>query len=133
MGNVKQVKLKKGLFGYDEDMIFTMDESGDFYKYNVEKSDGAFTMNYNASAPTEVIESLIASGDVEVVNTTIADAINFINEKIEECKTTITEANKDYNNGLLQTCVKVELETVNYNMIKVLSKVRELLENDRIN
>ena len=130
MGNVKQVKLKKGLFGYDEDMIFTMDESGDFYKYNVEKSDGAFTMNYNASVPTEDIESLIASGDVEVVNTTIADAINFINEKIEEYKATITEANKDYNNGLLQTCVKVELETVNYNMIKVLSKVREILENE---
>ena len=37
MGNNKQVKLKKGLFGYDEDMIFTMDESGDFYKYNVER------------------------------------------------------------------------------------------------
>lgn len=130
MGNVKQVKLKKGLFGYDEDMIFTMDESGDFYRYNVEKSDGAFSMSYNASVPTEVIESLIASGDVEVVNTTIADAINFINERIEEYKATITEANKDYNDGLLQTCVKVELETVNYNMIKVLSKVRELLENE---
>ena len=130
MGNVKQVKLKKGLFGYDEDMIFTMDESGDFYRYNVEKSDGAFSMSYNASVPTEVIESLIASGDVEVVNTTTADVINFINERIEEYKATITEANKDYNNGLLQTCVKVELETVNYNMIKVLSKVRELLENE---
>lgn len=130
MGNVKQVKLKKGLFGYDEDMIFTMDESGDFYRYNVEKSDGAFSMSYNASVPTEVIESLIVSGDVEVVNTTIADAINFINEKIEEYKATITEANKDYNDGLLQTCVKVELETVNYNMIKVLSKVKELLENE---
>ena len=130
MGNVKQVKLKKGLFGYDEDMIFTMDESGDFYRYNVEKSDGAFSMSYNASVPTEVIESLIASGDVEVVNTTTADVINFINERIEEYKATITEANKDYNNGLLQTCVKVELETVNYNMIKVLSKVKELLENE---
>ena len=130
MTNNKQVKLKKGSFGYDEDMIFTMDESGDFYKYNVEKSDGAFTMHYNASVPTEVIESLIASGDVEVVNTTITDTINFINEKIEEYKKIITDANRDYNNGLLQTCVKVELETVNYNMIKVLSKVRELLENE---
>ena len=130
MGNVKQVKLKKGLFGYDEDMIFTMDESGDFYRYNVEKSDGAFSMSYNASVPTEVIESLIASGDVEVVNTTIADTINFINEKIEEYIADINKANKDYNDGLLQTCVKVELETVNYNMIKVLSKVRELLENE---
>ena len=130
MSNIKQVKLSKGLFGYDEDMILTIDESGDFYKYTVEKSDGAFNMSYNVSVPTEVIESLIASGDVEVVNTTIADTINFINEKIEEYKKIITYANKDYNNGLLQTCVKVELETVNYNMIKVLSKVRELLENE---
>lgn len=130
MNNIKQVRLRKGLFGYDEDMIFTIDESGDFYRYCVEKSDGAFTMSYNASVPTEVIESLIASGDVEVVNTTITNAIDFINEKIEEYKKIITDANKDYNNGLLQTCVKVELETVNYNMIKVLSKVRELLENE---
>lgn len=130
MSNIKQVKLSKGLFGYDEDMILTIDESGDFYKYTVEKSDGAFNMSYNVSVPTEVIESLIASGDVEVVNTTIADTINFINEKIEEYKQGIVDANKDYNNGLLQPCVKVELETVNYNMIKVLSKVRELLENE---
>ena len=130
MSNIKQVKLSKGLFGYDEDMILTIDESGDFYKYTVEKSDGAFNMSYNVSVPAEVIESLIASGDVEVVNTTIADAINFINEKIEEYKQGIIDANKDYNNGLLQPCVKVELETVNYNMIKVLSKVRELLENE---
>lgn len=130
MSNIKQVKLSKGLFGYDEDMILTIDESGDFYKYTVEKSDGAFNMSYNVSVPTEVIESLIASGDVEVVNTTITNAIDFINEKIEEYKKAITDANKDYNNGLLQTCVKVELETVNYNMIKVLSKVRELLENE---
>ena len=130
MSNIKQVKLSKGLFGYDEDMIFTIDESGDFYRYCVEKSDGAFTMSYNTSVPTEVIESLIASGDVEVVNTTITGAIDFINEKIEEYKKIITDANRDYNNGLLQTCVKVELETVNYNMIKVLSKVRELLENE---
>ncbi len=130
MSNIKQVKIKGGLFGYGEDMIFTIDESGDFYRHDAERSDGAFNMSYTASVPAEVIESLIASGDVEVVNTTIADAINFINERIEEYKATITEANKDYNDGLLQTCVKVELETVNYNMIKVLSKVKELLENE---
>lgn len=63
-------------------------------------------------------------------NDRINTAIKFINERIEEYKKIITDANRDYNNGLLQTCVKVELETVNYNMIKVLSKVKELLENE---
>ena len=63
-------------------------------------------------------------------NDRINKTIEFINERIEEYKKIITDANRDYNNGLLQTCVKVELETVNYNMIKVLSKVRELLENE---
>ena len=78
----------------------------------------------------KIIYALSSAVDAnDRINTTI----KFINERIEEYKATITEANKDYNNGLLQTCVKVELETVNYNMIKVLSKVRELLENDRIN
>ena len=63
-------------------------------------------------------------------NDRINKTIEFINERIEEYKKAITDANRDHNSGLLQTCVKVELETVNYNMIKVLSKVRELLENE---
>lgn len=75
----------------------------------------------------KIIYALSSAVDAnDRINTTI----KFINERIEEYKKIITDANRDYNNGLLQTCVKVELETVNYNMIKVLSKVRELLENE---
>lgn len=75
----------------------------------------------------KIIYALSSAVDAnDRINTTI----KFINERIEEYTADINKANKDYNDGLLQTCVKVELETVNYNMIKVLSKVRELLENE---
>lgn len=75
----------------------------------------------------KIIYALSSAVDAnDRINTTI----KFINERIEEYKKIITDANRDYNDGLLQTCVKVELETVNYNMIKVLSKVKELLENE---
>ena len=73
---------------------------------------------------------IYALASVADANDRINKTIEFINERIEEYKKAITDANRDHNNGLLQTCVKVELETVNYNMIKVLSKVRELLENE---
>ena len=75
----------------------------------------------------KIINALASVADA---NDRINRPIEFINERIEEYKKAITDANRDHNNGLLQTCVKVELETVNYNMIKVLSKVRELLENE---
>ena len=60
----------------------------------------------------------------------IEATVKFIDEKIAEYRAAIKQAQEDYSNGLLQTCVKVELETVNYNMIKVLTKVKELLENE---
>ena len=84
--------------------------------------------NMNMEDSLAKIINAIAS--VADANDRINRTIEFINERIEEYKKAITDANRDYNNGLLQTCVKVELETVNYNMIKVLSKVRELLENE---
>lgn len=75
----------------------------------------------------KIIYALSSAVDAnDRINTTI----KFINEKIAEYTADINKANKDYNDGLLQTCVKVELETINYNMIKVLSKVKELLENE---
>lgn len=60
----------------------------------------------------------------------IEATVKFIDEKIAEFKAAIKQAQEYHANGLLQTCVKVELETVNYNMIKVLTKVKELLENE---
>ena len=84
----------------------------------------------NMSMEDSFAKIIYALSSAVDANDRINKTIEFINERIEEYKKIITDANRDYNNGLLQTCVKVELETVNYNMIKVLSKVRELLENE---
>lgn len=84
----------------------------------------------NMSMEDSFAKIIYALSSAVDANDRINTTIEFINERIEEYKKIITDANRDYNNGLLQTCVKVELETVNYNMIKVLSKVRELLENE---
>lgn len=84
----------------------------------------------NMSMEDSFAKIIYALSSAVDANDRINTTIKFINERIEEYKKIITDANRDYNNGLLQTCVKVELETVNYNMIKVLSKVKELLENE---
>lgn len=84
----------------------------------------------NMSMEDSFAKIIYALSSAVDANDRINKTIEFINERIEEYKKIITDANRDYNNGLLQTCVKVELETVNYNMIKVLSKVKELLENE---
>jgi hypothetical protein len=45
----------------------------------------------------------------------------------------IQKVNEDYNNGKIQPCVKVESETVNYNLLKFIKAVKQILDVDKTN
>lgn len=64
----------------------------------------------------------------EVKDTEKYDTLmNFIDDKLEQYKEDHDKMNEAYNNQEVPTCVKVEADTVYYNMTKILNKIKEMI------
>lgn len=60
----------------------------------------------------------------------INSTVEFIDNLLDQYEKDYKEVMDKYNEGNIQPCVKVEAETVYYNLTKVLNKVREELTNE---
>ena len=60
----------------------------------------------------------------------INSTVEFIDKLLDQYEKDYKEVMDKYNEGNIQPCVKVEAETVYYNLTKVLNKVREELTNE---
>lgn len=56
----------------------------------------------------------------------------FINKKLEEYKEDYNNTMRKYENKEIPTCVKVEAETVYYNMSKLLNTIKGMLKDEQI-
>lgn len=54
----------------------------------------------------------------------------FIDEKIAEYKAVMANVAYNYEQGLVQQCVKVESDTVHLNMIKLLNTIKSMLNEN---
>ena len=111
MKNLKVVK---------EDGFF---KKGDLLSYNEELD--AYTLDVYCG-------DKFRSAMIEVDSTsdTVKDTIEFLEEKIKEYKQNLKENQEKFEKGELQPCVKVESETVLYNLIKFADNVKARLENE---
>ena len=57
----------------------------------------------------------------------------FLDDCAKKYQDNIQKVNEDYNNGKIQPCVKVESETVNYNLLKFIKAVKQILDVDKTN
>jgi hypothetical protein len=53
--------------------------------------------------------------------------MNFIDEKLEQYATDHEALETQYNEGDVPQCVKVEADTVYFNLIKVLNKIKDII------
>lgn len=60
----------------------------------------------------------------------INSTVEFIDNLLDQYEKDYKEVMDKYNEGSIQPCVKVEAETVYFNLTKVLNKVREELTNE---
>lgn len=61
------------------------------------------------------------------VETTIKETVEFIDSLLEQYDSDLNETITKFNNGEIQPCVKLEAETVYYNLTKVLKEVKNKL------
>lgn len=82
----------------------------------------------------DTADFLCEEGKLEVIEdednvTKTVDLINDLLDKYKEDYDTIIES---FNKGKVQPCVKVEAETVFYNLTKVLNKIKETLTDEQV-
>lgn len=87
------------------------------------------------SMDCETAEEFASEGKLEeIVEPTSDDkieaAIELIDILLEKYESDYADVMDKYNEGKVQPCVKVEAETVYFNLTKVLNKVKELLINE---
>lgn len=57
----------------------------------------------------------------------------FLDDCANKYQKNLNKVQEDYNAGKVQPCVKVESETVNYNLIKFIKAVKQILDVDKAN
>lgn len=64
---------------------------------------------------------------VNICDTKLAEVALFVDEKIEQYTADHEALTAQYNEGDVPQCVKVEADTVYFNLIKVLNKIKEII------
>ncbi|UVX68589.1 MAG: hypothetical protein [Bacteriophage sp.] len=126
MSDYKVIKdcglLKKGdrLF-WDESLeAYTLDESKEGYERSIMIND-------------KLAEDLCKEGFLTTVatdKTVIEDTVEFIDNLVGQYKDDLLEVQNKFEKGEVQPCVKVESETVLYNLIKLANSIKGKLENE---
>lgn len=126
MSDYKVIKdcglLKKGdrLF-WDESLeAYTLDESREGYERSIMIND-------------KLAEDLCKEGFLTTVatdKTVIEDTVEFIDNLVGQYKDDLLEVQNKFEKGEVQPCVKVESETVLYNLIKLANSIKGKLENE---
>ena len=126
MSDYKVIKdcglLKKGdrLF-WDESLeAYTLDESKEGYERSIMIND-------------KLAEDLCKEGFLTKVatdKTVIEDTVEFIDNLVGQYKDDLLEVQNKFEKGEVQPCVKVESETVLYNLIKLANSIKGKLENE---
>lgn len=87
----------------------------------------------------DIVQGLVETGYLaEVCEATkdqcaekLESLLEFVDDKLKQYEEDRTAMLDSYNNQEIPTCVKVEAETVYYNMTKVLNKVKEIITNEQ--
>lgn len=114
--------LKKGdqLFWDESLKSYTLDESKEGYERFIMIND-------------KLAEDLCKEGFLTTVatdKTVIEDTVEFIDNLVGQYKDDLLEVQNKFEKGEVQPCVKVESETVLYNLIKLANSIKGKLENE---
>lgn len=73
------------------------------------------------------LEEAVEMTPVSIAKDKLEEVLNFIEEKIEQYTADHEALTAQYNEGDVPQCVKVEADTVYFNLIKVLNKIKEII------
>ena len=129
--NMKQYKVIKDFESLKKGDIFLELEDGSFELTKEVATDSAY-YKYSMIVDQSTIETLYENGylldEAAKQDSACCEKLNALSEHIDDMIHTYNEdydsLMKEYEEGNVQPCVKVEAETVHYNLIKVLKHIK---------
>lgn len=73
------------------------------------------------------LEEAVEMTSVSIAKDKLEEVLNFVEEKIEQYTADHEALTSQYNEGDLPQCVKVEADTVYFNLLKVLNKIKGII------
>lgn len=104
------------------------------FEFSVECSSNDCNCSRTICLSSDIADTLVLAGYLEETEEVTNDALQklenvlgFVEDKLEQYKQDHEALILQYEEGDVQPCVKVEADTVYFNLIKVLSKIKEII------
>ena len=121
-------------------------EVGDVFYYNaindvyelcyIASDHHTIVVDANITLVSSIVEVLTKEGYLEEVKAEpvitpeankLKEVTDFVYKQIENCKKDSTLIQTKFDNGEVQPCVKVESDTVHYNLLKILNHIKDII------
>lgn len=109
--------------------VLAEDETG-LVSFNVSEDNYTRMMSLDCDTADYLCEEgyLLSINDKSKYN--VDATLELIDDLLEKYKNNLKETDKKANKGEIQSCVRLEAETVYYNLNKVLNKIKDTLTNE---
>lgn len=133
MSDFKVIK-EFGLADFND--VFCYDEDNDTYVLCMTYSNGDYKVLEDIKLVPSIVDILAKEGYLEEIKAEpiitpeankLKSITDFVYQQIENCKKDNTSIAKKFENGEIQPCVKVESDTVYYNLLKVLNHIKDII------
>lgn len=121
--------FKKDFGFFKANDVLTWDEDLNAFTMDVKEDNGFRSAMIDANTAEDLYEEGLLT-KVKPNIDKISATVKFIDSLLKQYKDDYEEVMQKYKEGKIQPCVKVEAETVYFNIAKILNKVREELTNE---
>lgn len=122
--------FKKDFGFFKANDVLTWDEDLNAFTMDVKEGDSFRSAMIDGNTVKDMCNEGLLKEDSDQKEDKINSTVEFIDNLLDQYEKDYKEVMDKYNEGNIQPCVKVEAETVYYNLTKVLNKVREELTNE---
>lgn len=122
--------FKKDFGFFKANDVLTWNEDIDAFTMDVEDGNSFRSAMIDERTVEDLrLEGLLVA-NAEPENDKINTTVEFIDSLLKQYEGDYKEVTQKYKEGKVQPCVKVEAETVYFNLTKVLNKIKEELTNE---
>lgn len=122
--------FKKDFGFFKANDVLTWNEDIDAFTMDVEEGNSFRSAMIDERTVEDLRLEGLLEANAEPENDKINTTVEFIDCLLKQYEDDYKEVTQKYKEGKVQPCVKVEAETVYFNLTKVLNKIKEELTNE---
>lgn len=122
--------FKKDFGFFKANDVLTWNEDIDAFTMDVEDGNSFRSAMIDERTVEDLRLEGLLEANAEHENDKINTTVEFIDSLLKQYEDDYKEVTQKYKEGKVQPCVKVEAETVYFNLTKVLNKIKEELTNE---